>query len=179
MTCPEHELINAARRSGPRRRRNDIHSAGSCGRRWLVRGGREALGTPINTCDDPLLPLLQALETNTARLPSEALRKLLHVAASEVVGRSRVAINTTEVDALVRSVIVHLGLPFAVLSVVESPAVEHRGPRGTGGVVRFTVLGGRPLAMLRDSEEAGSGARKEFVKKASNVYFTARLFSRP
>jgi hypothetical protein len=56
--------------------------------------------------------------------------------------------NTTEVDALVRSVIVHLGLPFAVLSVVESPAgwnIEVRA--GTGGVVRFTVPGGRPLAM--------------------------------
>ena len=56
--------------------------------------------------------------------------------------------NTTEVDALVRSVIVHLGLPFAVLSVVESPAgwkIEVRA--STGGVVRFTVLGGRPLAM--------------------------------
>ena len=56
--------------------------------------------------------------------------------------------NTTEVDALVRSVIVHLGLPFAVLSVVESPAgwnIEVRA--STGGVVRFTVLGGRPMAM--------------------------------
>ena len=56
--------------------------------------------------------------------------------------------NTTEVAALVRSVIVHLGLPFAVLSVVESPAgwnIEVRG--STGGVVRFTVLGGRPMAM--------------------------------
>jgi hypothetical protein len=54
----------------------------------------------------------------------------------------------TEVDALVRSVIVHLGLPFAVLSVIESPAgwdIQVRA--GTGGVVRFTVLGGRPLAM--------------------------------
>jgi hypothetical protein len=30
--------------------------------------------------------------------------------------------NTTEVTALVRSVIVGLGLPFAILSVVESPA---------------------------------------------------------
>ena len=56
--------------------------------------------------------------------------------------------NTTEVDALVRSVIVHLVLPFAVLSVVESPAgwnIEVRA--GTGGVVRFTVLGSRRLAM--------------------------------
>ncbi len=56
--------------------------------------------------------------------------------------------NTTEVDALVRGVIVHLGLPFAVLSVIQSPAGWNIQVRaGTGGVVRFTVLGGRPLAM--------------------------------
>ena len=56
--------------------------------------------------------------------------------------------NTTEVDALVRSVIVHLGLPFTVLSVVESPAGWNiKVCAGTGGVVRFTVLDGRPLAM--------------------------------
>ena len=54
----------------------------------------------------------------------------------------------TEVEELVRNVIVHMGLPFAVLSVIESPLgwnVQVRA--GTGGVVRFTVLGGRPLAM--------------------------------
>ena len=46
--------------------------------------------------------------------------------------------NTTEVDALVRSVIVHLGLPFAVVSVVESPAGWNIQVRaGTGGTVRF------------------------------------------
>ena len=42
----------------------------------------------------------------------------------------------------------HLRLPFAVLSVVGSPArwnIEVRA--GTGGVVRFTVLGSRRLAM--------------------------------
>lgn len=56
--------------------------------------------------------------------------------------------TTTEVDALVRSVIVHLGLPFAVLSVAEAPAGWNIQVRGTsGGVVRFTVLGNRPLAM--------------------------------
>jgi hypothetical protein len=56
--------------------------------------------------------------------------------------------NTTEVDALVRSVIIDLGLPFAVLSVVESPAGWKILVRaGTGGVVRFTVFGSRPLAM--------------------------------
>ena len=56
--------------------------------------------------------------------------------------------NTTEVDALVRSVIVHLGLPFAVLSVVESPAGWNIQVRaGTGGVVRFCIPAGRPLAL--------------------------------
>ena len=56
--------------------------------------------------------------------------------------------NENEVEALVRSVIVHIGLPFAVLSVIESPAGWNILVRaGTGGIVRFTVLGGRPLAM--------------------------------
>ena len=56
--------------------------------------------------------------------------------------------NATEAEELVRSVIVHIGLPFAVLSVVESPLGWNIQVRaGTGGVVRFTVLGGRPLAM--------------------------------
>lgn len=56
--------------------------------------------------------------------------------------------TTTDVEDLVRSVIVHIGLPFAVLSVVESPFGWNIQVRaGTGGVVRFTVLGGRPLAM--------------------------------
>jgi hypothetical protein len=56
--------------------------------------------------------------------------------------------NTTEVDALVRSVIVHLGLPFALLSVSGSPTgwniLVRAGPRG---VIRFTVADGRPLAV--------------------------------
>jgi hypothetical protein len=56
--------------------------------------------------------------------------------------------NATEVEEIVRSVIVHLGLPFAVLSVVESAVGWNIQVRaGTGGVVRFTVLGSRPLAM--------------------------------
>ena len=56
--------------------------------------------------------------------------------------------SATEVDALVRSVIIHLGLPFAVLSVVESPAGWNIQVRaGTGGIVRFGILAGRPLAM--------------------------------
>jgi hypothetical protein len=56
--------------------------------------------------------------------------------------------TTTEVDAIVRSVIVHLGLPFSVMSVVESPTGWNIQVRaGTGGVVRFAVFDGRPLAM--------------------------------
>ena len=56
--------------------------------------------------------------------------------------------NTTDVDALLRRVIVHLGWPFAVLSVVESPAGWNIQVRaGTGGVVCFSISAGRPLAM--------------------------------
>jgi hypothetical protein len=62
--------------------------------------------------------------------------------------------NTSEVDALVRSVIVHLGLPFAVLSVIESPAGWNIQVRaGTEGVVRFTVNDGRPIAMRSAIQE--------------------------
>jgi len=56
--------------------------------------------------------------------------------------------KTTEVDAIVRSVIVHLGLPFSVMSVVESPTgwnIQLRA--GNGGVVRFAVFDGRPVAI--------------------------------
>jgi hypothetical protein len=53
-----------------------------------------------------------------------------------------------EVDAIVRSVIVHLGLPFSVLSIVESPTGWNIQVRaGTGAVVRFAVFDGRPVAM--------------------------------
>jgi hypothetical protein len=72
----------------------------------------------------------------------------------------------TEVDALVRSVIVHLGLPFAVLSVIESPAgwdIQVRA--GTGGVVRFTVLGGRPLKTVRSPL---TGGRSAFAKSRTS-----------
>jgi len=48
-----------------------------------VRADVEALGVAINTCADPF-PLLHALETNIARLPSGELRKMLRVAASEM-----------------------------------------------------------------------------------------------
>jgi hypothetical protein len=56
--------------------------------------------------------------------------------------------KTVEVDAMVRSVIVHLGLPFSVMSVVESPTGWNIQVRaGTGGIVRFAVFDGRPMAM--------------------------------
>jgi hypothetical protein len=56
--------------------------------------------------------------------------------------------TTTEVDAIVRGVIVHLGLPFSVMSVVESPTGWNIQVRaGTGAVVRFAVFDGRPVAM--------------------------------
>ena len=56
--------------------------------------------------------------------------------------------NATEVELLVRSVILNLGLPFTVLSVSGSPAGWNIRVRATtGGVVRFTVVGARPVAM--------------------------------
>jgi hypothetical protein len=62
--------------------------------------------------------------------------------------------NTTEVEAMVRSVIVHLGLPFAVLSVVGSPSGWNIRVRSTtGGIVAFTVMGGRPLSMRATIQE--------------------------
>jgi len=56
--------------------------------------------------------------------------------------------TANEVEELVRSVIVHGGLPFAILSVIESPVGWNIHVRaGTGGVIRFTVFAGRPLSM--------------------------------
>ena len=55
--------------------------------------------------------------------------------------------NATEVELLVRGVIVHFGLPFTVLSVIASPTGWNIVVRGTGGVVRFTVPQGRPVTM--------------------------------
>ena len=49
----------------------------------MVRADVEALGAAINTGADPL-PLLHALDTNIARLPSGEMRKMLRVAASEM-----------------------------------------------------------------------------------------------
>jgi len=63
-------------------------------------------------------------------------------------------LNAAEVEERVCSGIVHIGLPFAVLSVVESPVGWNIQVRaGTGGVVRFTVVGSRPLAMRMAIQE--------------------------
>ena len=56
--------------------------------------------------------------------------------------------NASEVDALARSVIVHLGLPFTVVSVVAGAAGWNIQVRAdTGRLVSFTLRDGRPLAM--------------------------------
>jgi hypothetical protein len=56
--------------------------------------------------------------------------------------------NTTGVDAILRDVIIQLGLPFTVLSVIESPAGWNIQVRaGTGGLMRFSVPNGRPVAI--------------------------------
>jgi hypothetical protein len=56
--------------------------------------------------------------------------------------------NTAEVEAMVRNVIVHLGLPFSVLSVVGSSAgFNIRVRASTGGTVAFTVIGERPISL--------------------------------
>jgi hypothetical protein len=54
---------------------------------------------------------------------------------------------------MVRSVIVHLGLPFSVLSVVGSPAGWNIRVRATAGTVAFTIVGGRALAMRAAIQE--------------------------
>ena len=62
--------------------------------------------------------------------------------------------NATEVELLVRSVILQLGLSSTVLSVGGSPAGWNISVRAvTGGVVRFTVVGGRPIAMRAAIQE--------------------------
>ena len=62
--------------------------------------------------------------------------------------------NTADVETMVRGVIVHLGLPFSVLSVVGSPAGWNiRVRASTGGTVTFIVIGGRPISMRAAIEE--------------------------
>jgi len=56
--------------------------------------------------------------------------------------------NSREVDDMVRGVIIHLGLPFTVLSIIESPAGWNILLRaGVGGLTRLRVPAGRPSAM--------------------------------
>jgi hypothetical protein len=63
-------------------------------------------------------------------------------------------VNQSEVEMMVRHVIVHLGLPFAVLSVAGSPAGwSIRVRAATGGIVCFTVVGGRPLSLRAAIQE--------------------------
>jgi hypothetical protein len=49
----------------------------------MVRAAVQALGAAMDTGVDPS-PLLHALETNIARLPSGQLRKMLRVGAGEM-----------------------------------------------------------------------------------------------
>jgi hypothetical protein len=49
----------------------------------MVRAAVQALGAAIDTDVDPA-PLLQVLDTNIARLPGGALRKMLRVGAGEM-----------------------------------------------------------------------------------------------
>jgi len=55
--------------------------------------------------------------------------------------------NASDVDSIVRDVIVHYGLPFTVVGVAESPAGWNIQVRaGTGGLLRFAIPHGRPTA---------------------------------
>jgi hypothetical protein len=57
--------------------------------------------------------------------------------------------NSRDVDAMLRALIMHLGLPFTVLSIVKSPAgwtIQLRA--GVGGLMRFSVRDGPP-SMVR------------------------------
>jgi hypothetical protein len=49
----------------------------------MVRADVQALGVAIEACTDTS-PLLQALDTNIARLPSGDLRKMLRVVAGQM-----------------------------------------------------------------------------------------------
>jgi hypothetical protein len=66
--------------------------------------------------------------------------------------------NPAEMEALVRSVIVHHGLPFGTVSVVETPDGWKALVRtATGGQLEFAIPAGRPAAMrvaIQDRLEA-------------------------
>lgn len=62
--------------------------------------------------------------------------------------------NATEVELLVRGVITHMGLPFTIMSVNAAPTGWNVVVRsGTGGVVRFTLIRGRPTSMRTAIQE--------------------------
>jgi hypothetical protein len=57
-------------------------------------------------------------------------------------------LNHTEMEALVRSIIVHHGLPFGAVSVVETPSGwKVVVNTATGGHLEFAIPAGRPAAM--------------------------------
>jgi hypothetical protein len=65
--------------------------------------------------------------------------------------------NATEVEMMVRSVVIQLGLPFTLLSVVGSPSGWNiRLGDGTKRVIRLTVSGGPSVmrAALQQQLEA-------------------------
>jgi hypothetical protein len=68
--------------------------------------------------------------------------------------------NATEVERLVRHVIVERALPFTLLTVSRVPTGWHIAVRGeTGEVVRFPLGDGRPVDMrtvIQDTLEAQS-----------------------
>jgi hypothetical protein len=62
--------------------------------------------------------------------------------------------TSDEMEAFVRSVIVHRGLPFAIKSILPSQdgwSIEVRG--AAGGSFAFRVPSGRPVAMRLAIEE--------------------------
>ena len=63
--------------------------------------------------------------------------------------------DTAEVEALVRSVIVQFGLPFTVQSVIGSPLGWNIKVRAGGSprIVSFVVAGQRALAIRRAVQE--------------------------
>ncbi len=65
------------------------------------------------------------------------------------------AMNAAQIESVVRDVIVHLGLPFTVVSVLDSPTGWNVVVRsGAGGTIQIAVGSGRPAAMRATIEEA-------------------------
>jgi hypothetical protein len=66
--------------------------------------------------------------------------------------------NSRDVDAMVPDLVIHLGFPFTVLSIIKSPAEWNIQLRaGVGGLMRFSVSDGRPSA-LRAAIQSDLGA---------------------